>query len=75
MIRAFNQRFFCHNFALLQGILVLDKVQVNWYYVLKSEKRYSRMIVKNLGGPYESKYEAEKRLRQVEYFKHKDKKK
>lgn len=25
---------------------------------------------KNLGGPYESKAEAEKRLRQVEYFKH-----
>lgn len=26
---------------------------------------------KNLGGPYKSKAEAEKRLRQVEYFKHK----
>ena len=25
---------------------------------------------KNLGGPYKSKVEAEKRLRQVEYFKH-----
>jgi hypothetical protein len=25
---------------------------------------------KNLGGPYKSKAEAEKRLRQVEYFKH-----
>jgi hypothetical protein len=25
---------------------------------------------KNLGGPYKSKKEAEKRLRQVEYFKH-----
>lgn len=25
---------------------------------------------KNLGGPYKSKEEAEKRLRQVEYFKH-----
>jgi hypothetical protein len=25
---------------------------------------------KNLGGPYKSKTEAEKRLRQVEYFKH-----
>lgn len=24
----------------------------------------------NLGGPYKSKAEAEKRLRQVEYFKH-----
>jgi hypothetical protein len=26
---------------------------------------------KNLGGPYKTKTEAEKRLRQVEYFKHK----
>jgi hypothetical protein len=25
---------------------------------------------KNLGGPYKSKKEAEKRLQQVEYFKH-----
>ena len=25
---------------------------------------------KNLGGPYKSKSEAEKRLRQVEFFKH-----
>lgn len=25
---------------------------------------------KNLGGPYDSRAEAEKRLRQVEYFKH-----
>jgi hypothetical protein len=25
---------------------------------------------KNLGGPYKSKAEAEKRLRQVEFFKH-----
>jgi hypothetical protein len=25
---------------------------------------------KNLGGPYKSKKEAEKRLKQVEYFKH-----
>ncbi|MGC1659998.1 MAG: hypothetical protein WA737_08275 [Candidatus Acidiferrales bacterium] len=27
---------------------------------------------KNLGGPYKSKEEAKKRLRQVEYFKHKN---
>jgi hypothetical protein len=26
---------------------------------------------KNLGGPYKTKKEAEKRLRQVEFFKHK----
>lgn len=30
---------------------------------------------KNLGGPYKSKKEAEERLRQVEYFKHKGGKK
>ncbi len=35
------------------------------YYVL-SEKTQ-----KNLGGPYKTKAEAEKRLRQVEFFKHK----
>jgi hypothetical protein len=34
-------------------------------YAVKSEKG------KNLGGPYPSKAEAEKRLKQVEYFKHK----
>jgi len=28
---------------------------------------------KNLGGPYKSKEAAEKRLKQVEYFKHKKK--
>lgn len=28
---------------------------------------------KNLGGPYKTKEEAEKRLEQVEYFKHKGK--
>ena len=33
-------------------------------YYVKSEKG------KNLGGPYDSKKEAEKRLKQVEYFKH-----
>lgn len=34
------------------------------YYVL-SEK-----IRRNLGGPYKTREEAKKRLRQVEYFKH-----
>ena len=33
-------------------------------YQVKSEKG------KNLGGPYKTKAQAEKRLRQVEYFKH-----
>lgn len=28
---------------------------------------------KNLGGPYKSKEQAAKRLRQVEYFKHREK--
>lgn len=35
-------------------------------YYVESEKG------KNLGGPYKTKAEAEERLRQVEYFKHKD---
>ena len=35
------------------------------YFVL-SEKTQ-----RNLGGPYKTKEEAQKRLRQVEYFKHK----
>lgn len=34
-----------------------------WYVVSESGK--------NLGGPYDSREAAEKRLRQVEYFKHK----
>jgi len=34
-------------------------------YRVKSEKG------KNLGGPYKTKAEAQKRLQQVEYFKHK----
>jgi hypothetical protein len=33
-------------------------------YSVKSEKG------KNLGGPYKTREEAKKRLRQVEYFKH-----
>lgn len=34
------------------------------YYVLSEKTR------KNLGGPYKTRAEAEKRLGQVEYFKH-----
>ncbi len=34
------------------------------YYVLSENGE------KNLGGPYKTRAEAEKRLRQVEYFKH-----
>lgn len=36
-------------------------------YMVKSEKG------RNLGGPYKTRDEAKKRLRQVEYFKHKKK--
>jgi hypothetical protein len=45
------------------GQLMIKKV-AGGYKVL-SEKG------KNLGGPYRTKKEAEKRLRQVEFFKHK----
>ncbi len=34
------------------------------YYVLSEKTK------RNLGGPYKTKDEAKKRLRQVEYFKH-----
>jgi hypothetical protein len=40
-------------------------VKVKDGYQVKSERG------KNLGGPYKTKAEAEKRLRQVEFFKHK----
>jgi hypothetical protein len=35
------------------------------YYVLSEKTR------RNMGGPYKTRAEAEKRLQQVEYFKHK----
>ncbi len=41
----------------------------NGKYQVKSEEG------KNLGGPYESREEAEKRLKQVEYFKRREKRK
>lgn len=37
------------------------------YYVVSKDKK------KNLGGPYDTKKEAQKRLKQVEYFKRKNK--
>jgi hypothetical protein len=49
--------------AIVGGRFMIKKV-AGGYKVL-SEKG------KNLGGPYKSKKEAEKRLRQVEFFKHK----
>jgi hypothetical protein len=48
-------------FAAKEGAMI--KKVAGGYKVL-SEKG------KNLGGPYKTKAEAEKRLRQVEYFKH-----
>lgn len=36
----------------------------DWYYVLSEKTR------RNLGGPYKTRDEALKRLRQVEFFKH-----
>ena len=36
------------------------------YYVLSEKTK------RNLGGPYKTKKDAEKRLQQVEYFKHKN---
>ena len=49
-------------FAAKEGTMI--KKVAGGYKVL-SEKG------KNLGGPYKTKAEAEKRLRQVEFFKHK----
>ena len=39
-------------------------------YKVVSEHKTKKGKRKNLGGPYKSKEEADKRLRQVEYFKH-----
>ena len=47
----------------IEAIKMIKKVQGG--YKVLSEKG------KNLGGPYKTKKEAEKRLREVEYFKHK----
>jgi len=44
----------------------------NVFYV-KSESKGKDGKRKNLGGPYNSREQAEKRLKQVEYFKHKGK--
>jgi hypothetical protein len=43
--------------------------------IVKREDGYyvvSEKTEKNLGGPYKTREEAAKRLRQVEYFKHKE---
>jgi hypothetical protein len=52
---------------LAPGGLMIKKVEGGYkvgYKVLSENGR------KNLGGPYKTKKEAEKRLRQVEFFKH-----
>jgi len=58
------------NLLALEQVAQLKKAKIikekDGYYV-KSEEG------KNLGGPYSAKEEAEKRLRQVEYFKHQSK--
>jgi len=41
--------------------------------VSKGYKVVSESKGKNLGGPYKTKAEAEKRLREVEFFKHRKK--
>jgi hypothetical protein len=41
--------------------------------VKEGYKVLSEKTGKNLGGPYKTKQEAEKRLQQVEFFKHKKK--
>jgi hypothetical protein len=54
------------NFQLLKMKLESEMIKkVKEGYKVLSEK-----TGKNLGGPYKTKAEAEKRLRQVEFFKH-----
>jgi hypothetical protein len=51
-----------------------QKVERVLFVIVKREDGYyvvSEKTEKNLGGPYKTREEAEKRLRQVEYFKHK----
>jgi hypothetical protein len=48
---------------LIQGCTMIKKV-AGGYKVLSENGK------KNLGGPYKTKKEAEKRLKQVEFFKH-----
>lgn len=43
-----------------------------WIMIVKRKDGYHVLSEKgkNMGGPYKTREEAEKRLRQVEYFKH-----
>ena len=49
------------------------RFEVGGDMIVKTSKGYKVQSEKgrNLGGPYKTKEEAQKRLRQVEYFKHK----
>lgn len=51
-------------FDVLKTIAMIVK-RKDGYYVLSEKTK------KNLGGPYKTRADAEKRLREVEYFKHK----
>jgi hypothetical protein len=55
---------FSEDSELAWEVTMIKKVEGG--YKVVSEKGQ-----KNLGGPYKTKKEAEKRLQQVEYFKHK----
>jgi hypothetical protein len=50
--------------SCLGRVPMIKKVEGGYKVVSENGK-------KNLGGPYKTKKEAEKRLQQVEYFKHK----
>jgi hypothetical protein len=54
-------------------LISVDRLVYNEYMIVKKKDGYhvlSEKTKKNLGGPYKTKEEAQKRLRQVEFFKH-----
>jgi len=55
-----------HFYTKRQGSIVKRK---DGYHVI-SEHKDKEGHYKNLGGPYKTREEAEKRLKQVEFFKH-----
>jgi hypothetical protein len=56
--------------ALTLRLIKMESEAQNDQKVKEGYKVLSEKTGKNLGGPYKSKAEAEKRLRQVEFFKH-----
>ena len=60
------------------GMKIIVHLQYPWFLETDMIKKVSggyRVLSekgKNLGGPYKTKKEAEKRLKQVEFFKHKN---